>query len=338
MRDEAAIAILEAAYRLDLAEGDWLQNLGEIARDTTGSVNVRASVNAPSAENPFFVRNVRFVPYDEALIAATAGVEQEGAASAPAERMASAHLRTIAQLSSDFAGSFGQGERHRELFEKHVSRWSIRDTLIVQGTDLSNQSLVLTLALAERGPLPPRRQNIWNRVAVHLSAALRLRNTLEAAGAGAIEDAGAIFEPSGKCVHAANGKTASEELKNAAMAVDRARGRRTRDDPEAALDLWRGLFAGRWSIVEAFDTDDRRFLVAHENDPAVREDRALTRREKQVAGLAALGLGDGMIGYSLGLAEGTIRTHLKRAMRKMGIASRHQLVEIAASLVGNERS
>jgi hypothetical protein len=56
----------------------------------------------------------------------------------------------------------------------------------------------------------------------------------------------------------------------AAKAIDRARSR-ARSNEDEALELWQGLVAGRWSLVEQFDSDGRRFLVARKNDPVVAE-------------------------------------------------------------------
>jgi hypothetical protein len=58
----------------------------------------------------------------------------------------------------------------------------------------------------------------------------------------------------------------------------RARGaarRRDRDRPRAQ--------PSRWSLVEAFESDGRRYLVARKNDPKVDYPRALSERERQVA-------------------------------------------------------
>ncbi|HET6613383.1 MAG TPA: helix-turn-helix transcriptional regulator, partial [Kofleriaceae bacterium] len=101
-----------------------------------------------------------------------------------------------------------------------------------------------------------------------------------------------------------------------------------------ATALWQGLIGGRWSIIEVTDTDARRYWVARRNEPEVAEDRRLTRREGQVVGLVALGLSDDMVAYSLGLAEATIRTHLRRGMKKLGMSERSQIITLHAALIG----
>ena len=50
-----------------------------------------------------------------------------------------------------------------------------------------------------------------------------------------------------------------------------------RDDARAAL------LEGRWSLVDRFDSDGRRFIVAYRNPPGVLNPRRLTAREREVA-------------------------------------------------------
>jgi DNA-binding NarL/FixJ family response regulator len=51
----------------------------------------------------------------------------------------------------------------------------------------------------------------------------------------------------------------------------------------------------------------------------------LTRRESEVATLAATGSSDRVIATSLGLSTRTVQTHLARVYAKLGVHSRHEL-------------
>jgi DNA-binding CsgD family transcriptional regulator len=53
---------------------------------------------------------------------------------------------------------------------------------------------------------------------------------------------------------------------------------------------------------------------------------ALTRREREIALLAAEGFLPLNIAASLGIGEATVRTHLKRIYAKLGVSSRLELV------------
>jgi hypothetical protein len=91
----------------------------------------------------------------------------------------------------------------------------------------------------------------------------------------------AVLESSGKVAHAdgqAATKDAQSRLRAAAKAIDCARSR-ARAEPDEALELWRGLAAGRWSLVDQFDSDGRRYIVARKNEPQVQDPRHLSLRK-----------------------------------------------------------
>ena len=74
-------------------------------------------------------------------------------------------------------------------------------------------------------------------------------------------------------------------------------------------------------------------MVACENAPGGAPDRALTAREQQVVLYAAFGHGDALIAYALDLSEETARAHVRRAMRKLGVASRLDLIRLVHALI-----
>jgi DNA-binding NarL/FixJ family response regulator len=55
------------------------------------------------------------------------------------------------------------------------------------------------------------------------------------------------------------------------------------------------------------------------------QERALTRREREVAGLVALGLTNRLIAQELVVSEHTVRQHVKNVLKKLGIHSRQQV-------------
>jgi DNA-binding CsgD family transcriptional regulator len=102
--------------------------------------------------------------------------------------------------------------------------------------------------------------------------------------------------------------------------VERARSQKPTADE--AVALWEGLVAGRWSVVEHFERDGKRYYLAHRNDPELAPDRALSAREQQVFAYAELGYSNKLIAYSLGLAISTISTLLTSARSKLGLRAK----------------
>jgi DNA-binding NarL/FixJ family response regulator len=125
---------------------------------------------------------------------------------------------------------------------------------------------------------------------------------------------------------AAERRDLREALRHAVRARDRARSAAIRrSDDGAAVDMWQALVSGRWSLIDRFESDGRRFTVAIENEPRVADPRALSPRERCVVQLAARGHANKSIAYSLGLAAGTVGALLARALRKLGLGSRAEL-------------
>ncbi len=111
-----------------------------------------------------------------------------------------------------------------------------------------------------------------------------------------------------------------------------ARGRARHEQPAPALDAWKALVAGRWSLREQLDTDGKTFIHALANAPSLAGPSALSAREQQVASLAALGRSNKLIAYELGLAHATVRVLMARAAKKLGARSRAELIERLAAL------
>jgi DNA-binding NarL/FixJ family response regulator len=157
---------------------------------------------------------------------------------------------------------------------------------------------------------------------------LRLRSVTEGA---AIERASVVLSPTGKLEHAtAHAKTppVREALRDAARAIDRARGSLRRRDPDEAVAIWTALVRGRYTLVDAFDTDGRRFLVARENSPSAPGPSTLTLSERQVAALRAAGHSMKLIAYELDLSPATVSRKLRNAMTKLGVRDAIELARV----------
>ena len=167
-----------------------------------------------------------------------------------------------------------------------------------------------------------RQRQLWTRFAAHVGAALRLRNS----GADAVSSV-AVLSPRGRFEDGTpDAVAARDDLARAAKDMDRARGKLRRIDPEEALSLWRALVRGEWSLVEWFDHDGKRFLLAQANSIPVVLRKALTKREREVVACAAMGHSNKLIAYDLGLSVGTVSVLLARASKKLGVSGRVGLI------------
>lgn len=174
----------------------------------------------------------------------------------------------------------------------------------------------------------------WQMVGAHMAAGHRLRmaaaHLVEQNESELPHRAEAVIDPKAFRVADAAGrartKSAANAVRNAAVRVDRARGGLRKHDPQEALETWHGLSRGRWTLVDWFDTDSRRYVLAIPNPPDLEDPRALTERENQVVTYAILGDTHKLIGYRLGISRSTVTKALRTAMRKLGVSTQAELV------------
>jgi DNA-binding CsgD family transcriptional regulator len=219
-----------------------------------------------------------------------------------------------------------------------LRRLGVQDVIGLVARDPSGHAIVMSAPSPDLRRPSRGEQLRWSRVAAHIGAGARLRRALHELTEHDLADgAEAILSPTGTVVHAetpAQGKDARESLRRAAKAIDRARSKPTRTDEDEALDIWQGLVAGRWSLVDRFDTDGRRYLVARKNDPDVQDPRALTARERHVLAYAAMGQPLKLIAYSLGLSVSTVSVNRRSAMRKLGLRTHADVVALFSPTSG----
>ena len=196
------------------------------------------------------------------------------------------------------------------------------DSLGLVARDPSGDGLLLFTGLTVTTRLTERERALLKKLATHLGAAHRLRR---AKHVHRLDEAEAVLSPTGKLLHAPEG------AENKRDALDEGRRRRdearkTTHDAERALEIWRGLVAGRWSLVDHFDTDGKRFLLAMKNTPTVEKRADLTPLERRVCALVAMGHRDKEVAYMLGISTASVSASLHRARRKLAVTSRADLV------------
>ena len=320
------IAVVEAGYILDGDDSEWLaQLLKRIAREhwrdrnsaaftfdlSATGIAVRDVAVHGSPEIHDHLRGSLAVASPEALDRAYGG--------------GSVAVGTVSELI------FHLGDN--EAMFKKVNSDFTADVLRVTAHSGTGRGLGLTLLLDEVRRSTQAERRRWARCAAHIGAGLRLRAMVPQLRTLDGEPIEAIFDGSGhlhEARSAATSKTARELLRAAVRQAERARSAKGRRNPDEALDAWEALIRGRWSLVDRFDSDQRRFVVAVRNDPRFPDPRGLSLRERQVAAYAGLGRSAKEIAYLLGAPAASVENSLRRAQTKLGLRSRVELTQFFA--------
>jgi DNA-binding CsgD family transcriptional regulator len=316
MKPKHAVALIEASYRLDVSTNESLELLAISASAALGT-NRGAMVFRYDVSSGDWVQPEPPLLHQVSPEFAGDFFNQPGAPREALVGLARAFMSVRFNSSRDVFDKVGLGERMGRIFERH----GIEDLMGINGLDPTGRGCMITVVDTRRRH-SPRTVHLWHRLAAHISAGNRLRGALQelAAGSDVMATSDAILSPNGKGEHAtgpAEARSVREALRDALVRIDKARAER--DDAGRSVNLWRGLVAGRWSLVEHFERDGRRYFLARKNDPAVSADLALSERERQVLGYSELGNSNKLIAYSLGLSASTVSSLLARARQKLKV-------------------
>lgn len=309
-RNSDIVGVIEAAYRIEGSEEAWLQGIVDAAGPIWDSARVVAAFVAELEE-----QRASFGAFAADLRGYSEVAARDALSLDDLQIWQRMRAFPTSLLSDMFTNPVEDRPRLRLL--------DSRDAFGVIAADPGPRFAVLAFALPRRTRLAAARRDLWARLSSHVASGLRLRSLT---GRDPVE---AVLAPDGGVLHAepaAKSAPMREELRRAALAIDRARGALRRRDADEAVQIWRGLVAGRWSLLERFERDGRRYLVARRNDPAARRARGLSTRERQVAGYAALGHANKLIAYALGISVSSVNTHLAHAQTKLGVRSRLDLI------------
>lgn len=188
-----------------------------------------------------------------------------------------------------------------------------RDVWALFGQSVEGSLIGVSHLLPRRAKTSAPARRFWRSVSIHISAAHRLVSALH-------DNSEAVLAPDGKVLHAegvARDEASRDALRRAVRAIDRAKTKKT--DPLAAIESWKAMVSGRWSLVDELESDGRRFMVARVNEPKLPKKLDLTGRERHIAALAALGRSNKEIAYELGLAPSSVASYLGRLRKKLGV-------------------
>ena len=320
------IEITEAVYDLETEDAAWIPNLLRVGLPLLDrGLGVAAAAYTLNPNAPDFVVHQKFScggPPD--LLARVDRVAAEWPREVYAKLMRPGLVATLSELTKD----------HPEVLEaygRHVA--GCRDVLGMTAVDPNGLGVLIVALRPEVTRLKGPERDVWKMVGAHVAAGHRLRRAVVAGQepSGLPHNAEAVIDPTRlkltDATGAAENKDAAKALRTAAVQIDRARGKLRKSDPAAAIEMWKSLTDGRWSLVDWFDSDRRRFVLALPNTPKVVDPRGLSERESLVATYAVQGDSGKLIGYRLGISKSLVSTALKGAMRKLGVKTRAQLVE-----------
>ena len=327
--DGAVIDFAEAVYDLHVPDEDWFPRVMEAAVALIDhGLGVAGFVGTHSQDSDFPVveeMHVASGPEDFPVRLMKAMAEM------PPESVRPQVQSGIGVLSEVNA----EEPRFLQAWRHHIDY--AEDGIGVTGLDPNGRGVHIVAPIPKTITLSRLERARWQMLAAHMSSGLRLRSAISKepldqetddrlpCGADAVLDANTFGLTD--AVNDARLPDSVRALRDAAVQIDRARGPLRREDPHEALEIWWALLRGRWSMVEWFDTDGRRYVLAVPNAPAVLDPRGLTKRECQVVAYAALGDSHKLIAYRLGISRATASNALRSAMRKLGVSTQAQLVE-----------
>ncbi len=320
-----SVDIVEQAYSLDGDEAAWLNRLAE--------ANARCFDDGLGALAWSF--RWQDGEFGMSHIAATGAAAELTEMPIKLAAMGSEQLVSRTLRAFGLAAGTTSERAPQEEFEQIMRQCApefVADFLAIQALDFAGCGVLLGLPLQAQRRLSEAERASRERLAVHLNAGFRLRRVVSAIPSSSVAHADcteAVIQGD-QVVHAtgnAREPDARQRLRQAALNIDRARTSAGRNDEQAALEAWQGLVDGRWSLVDQFDADGRRYQLAIKNPVHCPDPRALTLRERQVATLVAGGMTNTLVAYTCGIKESTVSGHLARAVKKLGFKTSADLVQ-----------
>lgn len=324
------LSILEAAYSETENEDAWLGGVLDAAAASLDS-GLGAMVGTYRLGRGASLQTMKIVRADGACSDLKRAMEAGDLASAIRARPDAEPLIERIFPPEPAAGLFSRlsalGPRWRSDPTFHPfwetagpSMRAARDVFGVIGTGARDCGPVLMSVVRSAAGPSTAALTAWTRVAAHLATGFRLIRSRRAR-------VDAVLDPAGRVQHLGAALTPVERatLSASTRAIEVARGRLRRTNPHRAIALWKGLISGRWTLVDHFDADGRRYVLAKRN---VRERpwHTLTHRESTALALAAQGQSHKVIASALGIALTSVSARLARAAEKIGVESRVELV------------
>ena len=317
--------IVEAAYQVEKPDKQWLEGLAVVARPhlDEGFGLAAFEYYKPEGALPEIVQHFHLgIPEKLEAIYHTVFHTMD-----PEIRLRPFRLGPCIS-GSQLMGMRAADFKEQPHMKRFVQNFGMYDSIWITAAEPTGYGIGFHAGRGKIGWATPTQVERWGRIGAHLSSAVRLRRLLSTVVASK-KPPEAILDPTGK-VHDASGpastSAARELLRRAVVSLEQSRGPLRSTNPDKSLAMRKALVGGRWSLIDQVDLDNRRYIVARENEPVAPGPESLTPREKQILGYAKLGHHNKLIAYELGIADSTVRVLLARAAGKIGVRTRDELV------------
>jgi hypothetical protein len=242
-RGQDVLAVVEASYDLDGTTEEWLSGVAEAAAPHAdqGLGVVAWAFEVPGPGRVALRERVTTGRTPAGIDAATRRLADAVLARDPSLLGRCHHGHPV----STFSTNLGNVAQAIPEMVEHYHPLGARDFIGIVAANPCGFGVGIGIPVAEITTPSRAFGRRWGRVAAHVAAGFRLRRGLERALAeDPLSGADAVLSPGGRLEHAereARQGGLRRALREAAVAIDRARSRAGRSEPDQALECWRGL-------------------------------------------------------------------------------------------------
>lgn len=325
-KQPSPVRIVEALYDFSLPVDRWLAAVGDELRPILNANKTGLIYGSYQCADPYSFRVIDW--RTEGVCAAVEKLFSDGGADQTPVFVSESVLSRSWYCGAELAG----WATIKAVRSGQLNGLGLADMFAINAIEPDGSGCSFASFQVQRTQLTDEERMLLAMIGRHLSAVHRLRQRFPSTRA-LLAAAQATFDPGGRDfdAHAAAADPAHlSSLRAAVKTMDAVRCRRPRRDPLASVASWRSLVDGRWTLVDHFDADGRRYVLAIDNRPEPPSPRLWSKREREVVLQAVSGHDNKTIAANLGVAHSTVRVLVQRAATKIGASSRRELVERAA--------
>jgi DNA-binding NarL/FixJ family response regulator len=307
----AAPQLVEAAYRFDLTAPAHLAELGRAATHDfgpQGQVSLFTFEHSPDFEHTH-----------QELFAVSRGDEQlnELARAMTAVMTPSQRVQTVQAAGLITATGFHGVEQVSDVYGR-FGPINARFLLCPSG-ERSGVFIGNTLDVGTRFRESPAMARQLVLSARHVSHAWRLRLALE----GDTATIDAVFTVDGRCADLNAGMSSSAQAHLRGLVLAREKARAGGAD---AAEVLPELLSGRWVLVDRWDADGRRHIVAYAGTRGIAS--PVTELEKRALLMACRGLPNKAIAIDLRVSQSAVTRMLERTLHLLGLANLQEAIHL----------